>query len=81
MKQLQPQTIGLDDWASDQDVEYILIAKVNDQVAFKTTSYDPDTIVDEMRHAEEEVAKLLNDQYQDASYPEYWSNYDGEFDV
>lgn len=73
---LQQAKIGIDDWSADQDVEYILIAKVNDQLAYKTVSYDPDTIIDDVRYAEEQVAQLLNDQYIDATCPEYWSNDD-----
>jgi hypothetical protein len=78
---LQNQKIGIDDWSADQDVEYILIAKVNDQLAYKTVSYDPDTIIDDVRYAEEQVAQLLNDQYIDATCPEYWSNDDEIYNV
>jgi hypothetical protein len=77
----QIQTIGIDDWSADQDIEYTLVAKVNDQVAFKIESADLDVIEGELLHAEEEVAKLLNDQYIDATYPEYWCNDDEIYNV
>lgn len=78
---VQQNKIGIDDWASDQDIEYILIAKVNDQLAYKTVSYDPETIIGDVKYAEAQVAELLNDQYEDAMYPEYWANDDGEYDA
>lgn len=78
---LQKSQIGIDDWSADQDIEYTLVAKVNDQVAFKLTSADLDVIEGELLHAEEEVAKLLNDQYIDATCPEYWSNDDEIYNV
>jgi hypothetical protein len=61
---------GFDDWACDQEVEYTLVAKVNDQVAFKASSADIDTIVGQANKAEYAVAELLNDQYQDI-LPDY----------
>lgn len=81
MNKLQHQLIGIDDWMADQDVEYTLVAKVNDQVAFKLESADLDVIEGELLHAEEEVAKLMHDQYIDATYPEYWSNDDEIYNV
>jgi hypothetical protein len=77
----QIQKIGIDDWSADQDIEYTLVAKVNDQVAFELSSADLDIIEGELIHAEEEVAKLLNDQYIDATCPEYWSNEDEIYNV
>ena len=59
------QTIGFDDWAPDQEVRYELVAYVNDQVAYKIDEPDINTIVQEANHAEEAVAELMNDQYQD----------------
>ncbi len=59
------QTIGFDDWACDQDVRYELVAYVNDQVAYKIDEPDINTIIQEANHAEEAVAELMNDQYND----------------
>lgn len=74
---LQTKKVGLDDWACDQDIEYTLIAKVNDEVAYKLSSADLDVIEGDLIHAEEEVAKLLNDQYIDATTPpDYWAKED-----
>lgn len=77
----QIKKIGIDDWACDQDIEYTLVAKVNDQEAFRLSSADLDVIEGELIHAEEEVAKLLNDQYIDAMCPEYWANEDDIYNV
>lgn len=76
-KSLQQQKIGLDDWACDQEVEYTLVAKVNDQVAYTNTASSLDEIEENLAQAEAEVAHLLHDQYIDSIYPEYWSNDDG----
>lgn len=74
---LQTKDIGIDDWACDQDIEYTLVAKVNDVVAYKLSTADLDLIESELIHAEEEVAKLMNDQFIDATAPpEYWANED-----
>ena len=82
MKNILQQTkIGIDDWAADQDIEYTLVAKVNDVVAYKKTTADLDIIESELLHAEEQVAQLLNDQYIDATCPEYWSNNDEIYNV
>lgn len=62
---------SFDDWAADQEVEYVLIAKVNDEVAYKRTTADLDIIESELVHAEEQVGQLLNDQYIDATTPDY----------
>jgi len=62
---------GIDDWSADQDVEYILVAKVNDVVAFRLETSDPETLIGQVRHAEEQVAELLNDQYIEATTPDY----------
>lgn len=78
---LEKIKVGIDDWSADQDIEYTLVAKVNDQVAFKLSTADLDVIEGELIHAEEEVAKLLNDQYIDATCPEYWSNDDEIYNV
>lgn len=59
------QQIGFDDWAPDQDVRYKLVATVNDEVAYTIDEPDLNTIIGEANHAEEAVAQLLNDQYQD----------------
>ena len=64
------QKIGFDDWACDQEIEYTLVAKVNGEVAYKRTTADLDIIESELIHAEEEVAKMLNDQYYDLE-PDY----------
>lgn len=63
--------LGIDDWMCDQDIEYTLVAKVNGEVAYKRTTADLDIIESELIHAEEQVAKLLNDQYVDACTPDY----------
>jgi hypothetical protein len=63
--------LGIDDWMCDQDIEYTLVAKVNGEVAYKRTTADLDIIESELIHAEEEVAKLLNDQYVDVKTPDY----------
>ena len=63
--------LGIDDWMCDQDIEYTLVAKVNGEVAYKRTTADLDIIESEIIHAEEEVAKLLNEQYVDATIPDY----------
>ena len=58
---------GFDDWAPDQEIEYILTAKVNGEVAFKATDYDPQVITGQVRHAEEQVAQLLESQYSEGA--------------
>lgn len=78
----QTKRIGIDDWACDQEVEYTLVAKVNGEVACRISSADLDVIEGQLIHAEEEVAKLMNDQYIDATMPpEYWSNEDDIYNV
>ena len=62
---------GMDDWMSDQDVKYTLVAKVNDVVAYSLETSDPEVVVGQVRHAEEQVAMLLNDQYVEATTPDY----------
>jgi len=61
--------VGFDDWAADQEVEYTLIAKVNDEVAYKQDFGQSDDLIGQVRHAEEQVAQLLNEQYSEP--PEY----------
>ncbi len=62
--------VGFDDWASDQEVEYTLVAKVNGEVAYKQDFGQSDDLVGQVRHAEEQTAQLLDSQYADLA-PEY----------
>lgn len=62
------QTIGFDDWISDQDVEYTLVAKVNDEVAYRRITSDIGNIGSDLGHAEEQVMQLLESQYVDGNY-------------
>jgi|GEM_PF-5727489 len=63
--------LGFDDWVCDQDIEYTLVAKVNDEVAYSRTTSDLDIIESELVHVEEQVVQLLNDQHVDATTPDY----------
>ena len=60
--------IGFDDWISDQDVEYVLVAKVNDEVAYRRITSDIGNIEKDLEHAEEQVMQLLESQYVDGNY-------------
>jgi len=60
--------IGFDDWISDQDVEYVLVAKVNDEVAYRRITSDIGNIGKDLEHAEEQVMQLLESQYVDDNY-------------
>lgn len=60
--------IGFDDWISDQDVEYVLVAKVNDEVAYRRITSDIGNISKDLEHAEEQVMQLLESQYVDGNY-------------
>lgn len=60
--------IGFDDWISDQDVEYVLVAKVNDEVAYRRITSDIGNIEKDLEHAEEQVMQLLEGQYVDGNY-------------
>jgi len=60
--------IGFDDWISDQDVEYFLVAKVNDEVAYRRITSDIGNIEKDLGHAEEQVMQLLESQYVDDNY-------------
>lgn len=60
--------IGFDDWISDQDIEYVLVAKVNDEVAYRRITSDIGNIEGDLGHAEEQVMQLLESQYADDNY-------------